>query len=479
MVAWRWLVGLLAVASAGVESVDAGSAVKKGKGKAGKAKATPAPTQQPPTLVDGTKHYTLPVTAKNFGGILAAKQRKPLALLFYGDQKSEGSRQPPAQVTEYFTDVFEPLAKELHGFAKLGAVDCGLHPSLCKSENVDPTAQSTEESASSPSPPAPYKIKIYLPDFRFIYEKATDMKSLKKELMKFIPKAKLSQPKTEQEVKNFLNHNPTVPKVLLFTEKAKVSPLYNTLANEFSDRMDFAFLSVPEAAGPTAEIAKKFGFLTPKKKLPQLLMKQGNADLVARGAQIFDKQFSYGDLHEWLNVRAETFVRGGGFSDKEQPTQEELARLKPWLFARVPEMTKASHKEICFSKKFGFCATYLKDGEITEEDLTLIETLSKEFHPSSKPAYHWAWLNLKEEPNFATDFKVTGEGNGFVIIKRNGRFAAMDVARPVNHDSIVAHLEKIANGEGHFTPFAGRKLPQFAARSLAAKSAAGEKKDEL
>merc|ERR1719433_1581343 len=113
-------------------------------------------------------------------------------------------------------------------------------------------------------------------------------------------------------------------------------------------------------------------------------------------------------LKDWANLHSESGMGdkvAGGKGGKE----EDIEEAKPWLVQEVPELTAKSQADICF-KGEGLCVIYLKDGETTDAEISMLTGLSKKFTSqlSDRGAkMKWMWMNLAVETAFKSLFDPT------------------------------------------------------------------------
>lgn len=65
------------------------------------------------------------------------------------------------------------------------------------------------------------------------------------------------------------------------------------------------------------------------KSFPTLiLLKAGQKGTGLAKPEVYSGKVAFDELHGWLNVHAETFVKGGGFTEESLSLVDETA--KPW-----------------------------------------------------------------------------------------------------------------------------------------------------
>lgn len=132
------------------------------------------------------------------------------------------------------------------------------------------------------------------------------------------------------------------------------------------------------------------------------MIKKGDVSFTAKGTQVYKGVMNFTALHEWINIHSETFVKGGGFLTDVESGRLSDADIRPWLSDKFPQMVKASHQDVCFRKQ-GLCAIYLTNAaELDQPTRAMLEKISNEYGPHTFPAFHWSWMQIDKEPNFAS-----------------------------------------------------------------------------
>eukprot|EP01053_Blabericola_migrator_P002448 Blabericola_migrator_1__2447@NODE_168_length_12126_cov_91_620864_g146_i0_p4_GENE_NODE_168_length_12126_cov_91_620864_g146_i0NODE_168_length_12126_cov_91_620864_g146_i0_p4_ORF_typecomplete_len442_score85_48Thioredoxin_6/PF13848_6/0_069Thioredoxin_6/PF13848_6/1_4e09Thioredoxin/PF00085_20/0_0002Thioredoxin/PF00085_20/0_036Thioredoxin/PF00085_20/7_6e02HyaE/PF07449_11/5e05HyaE/PF07449_11/4_5e03HyaE/PF07449_11/8_6e03_NODE_168_length_12126_cov_91_620864_g146_i069478272 len=412
------------------------------------------------TLVSPLKHDISIVTTKNFElSISKMRDRTPAVVLYY--QKSPETK-------DFIETFWDPVAKDLKGMVKIGAADCDENHSLCTQQLPAEVSIGTER---------PYAIKVYppMPMPPHMYQGREEVTRMVNAFTRLIPDAKITNITDDASIKAFLGDYPALPKVLLFTDKPKPSRLFHALSNTFNDRMMFGFVS----GTLDSDLAKRFRV----KKFPALLLKKGDLSPTLKGTSVYKGDLKFRDIHEWLNVHSETFVKGGGFLTEQEPSPQNITDLRPWLTQRIPELTKGSHNDVCFKKPRGLCVTYLKFGELTDDDIEMLERVQEKFKHNTKPELHFSWMNLDIESNYVKLFKLDMEDPShrtpsLVMFNPHSRlrFSKLPPGQEATEAAIIAHIEKVVSGDGRFVVIKGNKVPAFAVRSRTKKN---ENKDEL
>jgi hypothetical protein len=124
-----------------------------------------------------------------------------------------------------------------------------------------------------------------------------------------------------------LGENPSVPKVLLFTDKKGVPMIYKGLSVAFEKKLTFGIVRNSDDI-----LVGKYSI----KKFPSLIVvKTGE-----KKPFVYSGKYDFSDLFEFLNIYSEVFVPGGGSSLDSSAT-------KQWMTETFPEFQFKSSKDIC------------------------------------------------------------------------------------------------------------------------------------
>lgn len=132
---------------------------------------------------------------------------------------------------------------------------------------------------------------------------------------------------TSGNAETFIKESPSVPKVLLFTDKKGIPLIYKALSVSFEKKLFFGIVRSDEE-----NLAKKYGVKT----LPQIVVVKANENK----PKLFKGEMKFQPIHEFLNIYSEAFVPGGGSSSDSTAT-------KSWLTEVVPELNRFSANDIC------------------------------------------------------------------------------------------------------------------------------------
>lgn len=115
---------------------------------------------------------------------------------------------------------------------------------------------------------------------------------------------------TNANIHTFTAENPSVPKVLLFTDKKGVPMLYKGLSVAFEKKLNFGIVRDSDSI-----LVGKYGVKT----FPTILvLKTGER----KPFQYTGKEFNFKEIFTFLNIYSEVFVPGGGSSLDSSATKQ-------------------------------------------------------------------------------------------------------------------------------------------------------------
>jgi hypothetical protein len=400
--------------------------------------------------INPMKHSVTPITRPDFDAVVSKFRDRQVSVIYYYKAADSESVK--------FFEPFNTVATDLRGMFKFGAVNCDEEAKLCKDEGV----------ALSDTFPV---IKVYpmvplSPEFvpGTDYEKLTDEKGgFKKTIYKLLSSEHASKIASET-VEQFLAPEDHLPVVILMSTKKSVPPLYKAISTQFSKEMHFGFLP-----SPSSDILKKFKVKS-ESALPKIVLQQAG-----KSPLVYDGELTYTAIHDWINVRRETFARGGGFDhtarEGASPSGSAKPPSRPWLTEDVPEMFSKSHKDICFKHDEGLCLIYLVNGEIDESSLSMLKDLKSAVADESI-RFRFSWMNIATETGFKDMIQPESLPNVVVFNPHKRLRYAGPIEDTVDRSSIRSLIDSIIGGNGRFKMVPGKVLPDFVERKR-------EEKDEL
>ncbi|KAH8581795.1 PDI like thioredoxin domain containing [Cryptosporidium sp. chipmunk genotype I] len=414
-------------------------------------------------ILDPLQHDIQILTAPNFESLLSKYRKSGATSVFFynGDDKASVN-----ELLGWYNDA----ARELKGMAKVAAINCKEFKQFCsKIGSIG-------------------KIVIYpvlpIPKFEFNGEKT--LRGLKSQLLRFIPRDNVSLigvPNQESpkviKIEDFLTKHISVPKVLVFSEKEIPPTIIHSLANEFNKKLLFGFIPNCKKNDVSIGITKKFQISS----FPTIMVYK----TASKPHEFYRGEIKFLPLFEFLNVYAETFVMGGGFSDSES----QDSGSKPWLLQRIPELTGPSYNDVCGKYK-NLCFIYLKKGEISLEELSMLEELQDLFTPNIAGrgiSFKWMWMDASIEDEFMKLFNDDGNKitlPSAVVLGTNKRLKFAVLPRNIegdlqsaNKETIKDFLDKVIGGDARFTNIKGQRLPKFVDRTQKTNKKSEKSRDEL
>ncbi len=401
--------------------------------------------------INPMKHSVAPVTRSDFDAVISKFRDRQVSVVFYYKPSDEAS-------AKYF-EPFNTVAEELRGMFKFCAVNCDDQAKLCKDEGV--SSSSDEFPVIKVYPMVPLSPEV-MP--REDYDKIGDEKGgFKKGLFKLLSSEHAEKLTSEAFDQFMAAKDDNLPVVALLTSKKALPPLFKVLSTQFSKEMHFGYLP-----SPSSDILKKFKIKS-ESALPKIVLQQAGKKPI-----LYDGELTYAAIHEWINVRRETFARGGGFDHSQKSTEggpTPKAPARPWLSEDVPEMFGKSHKDICFKHDEGLCVVYLVEGEIGADALTMLKDM-KEAVAEESIKFRFSWMNVDAEPAFKEMFKPDSLPNVVVFNPHKRLRYAGPLEDGVDKTSIRGLISTIVDGNGRFKMVPDKVLPAFADRKK-------NEKDEL
>ncbi|RKP34767.1 thioredoxin-like protein, partial [Dimargaris cristalligena] len=267
---------------------------------------------------------------------------------------------------------YDKAAKELYGLAKVGAVDCDedANRPLCAQYKVEgfPTIKAFPWKARIDKKNPKKKTKTPQD-----YNQARTAKALYDFAMAQVPTLTVTvkdKPPSSGNVMSkggqlmlsdlagFLEHRPGTPKVLLFTQKDEVAPLYRGLAMAYHDRLMLGWVS-----SKNTDVQKQFGIT----KFPTLLvLPDGQID----NTVVYDGKISLDNLKAFLKPYASKSGKSKRSDDEaskkeKSPENDEASPAEspmeegspvPEFDPQVPELRNQEDLEkYCLQRTNGIC----------------------------------------------------------------------------------------------------------------------------
>merc|ERR550532_706703 len=290
-----------------------------------------------------------------------------------------------------------------------------------------------------------------------------ESKALSAKLGRFIPDYTVKL--TKESADAFLTTDPTKPKAVLFSSKKTAPMIWKALSSEtvFKRTVKFGFVAEEDK-----DLVQKFKVKT----FPTIILQRGAK---AEIKETYKGEMKFLALKDWVNLHSESGM-GDKVSGAGSQKEESIEEAKPWLVQEVPELTAKSQADICF-KGEGLCVIYLKDGEVSDTEVTMLTGLSKKFTSqlSDRGAkMKWMWMNLAVETNYKELFQPEELPSAVVFNPHKRlRFTKLDSENDGDvkgdEQGITKLLDKVLGGDARFRMVPGQKLPDWAKRDASGK----------
>jgi len=166
---------------------------------------------QSASIYDTKKSYVTQLTNFNFDNqVSKIRQNTNQVSIVHFYKESDGK-------SKDFVPAFDEWTNEYRGVFKIGSVDCDEFDKLCEKQGV------TEFPTIKIYPPNPIPV--------FNFEGDLETSKIQKAAAKYLHSNIIEI--TNANLKTFLAENPSVPKVLLFTDKKGIPMIYKGLSVAF------------------------------------------------------------------------------------------------------------------------------------------------------------------------------------------------------------------------------------------------------
>ncbi|KAF9898289.1 protein disulfide isomerase (PDI) protein [Lobosporangium transversale] len=311
---------------------------------------------------------------------------------------------------------YKAAAQNLHGIAKLAAVDCDNEKNrpVCAQYDIKgfPTIKVFKANRFA-------KKGVKYPQD---YMGERSAKAIVDHLVKMLPddiKLVSSNPSSEKitNIDEFAAKE-NEARALLFTKKLTSSNMYKGLATEMLDRM-----IVAEMRAPNDEVLKKYKI----DSLPALVVfPKGHQEPVA-----YTGELKRDPIFEFLNQYAEPAKKSNSSKNNSQSSKSEPSAPAPSppVVEFDPNINQiqdqAQLKEECLSKPRGSCLIaflivepeFPESVQMHEENLELLRTVKKTAHDTGKPL-HVMWMDAldKRVVDFKDKFQVSSDIPGLLLL---------------------------------------------------------------
>lgn len=313
------------------------------------------------------------------------------------------------------------------GILKFGGIDCSAFPQICDQQKI----QKFPSAVIYPPMPIP----------SVNWEGELQAKKIAATAGNYV--SNLVQEVTDDNMEGFFATNPSMPKVILFTDKAKGVPLlWKGLSVAFEEKM-----ALGVTRSDQADVTNKFAV----KKFPYIVLTKAGE----RKPNVYTGGLKYQDIFEWINIFSEQFVYGGGSS-------ADGAGVAPWLNEAVPEMFSKSAKDVCLGAEQVLCVILFTDAKPGQDTIDVLKDVRRVYDAKGDRAIHFKfmWLNADSHTEWASKF--SHDGNPKVYVFNPGRRKRyLQHEGPITYDGLFNTLEKIVGGDGRFQMVRGNEVPEF------------------
>ncbi len=236
----------------------------------------------------------------------------------------------------------------------------------------------------------------------------------------------------DDKIQGFLRTEPTLPKVLYFTDKPRKSLLIKALSSSFNHKLSFGQINKTET-----EILDLFDV----EEFPKLI-------LIKNGVKkpfVFKGEFKFKDLFEFLNVFSEQFV-----PKSTGATEED----KPWLFQAIPEMHGKSSKDVCLGQAKTLCIITFSPEPLSKDKIDDLKKLKKEFdNKRSRLNFKFVWMNSSLHKEWVDKLEIEDPTKLNVRILRTGRRTKfIKMASEFSVSNVENMIEKVLGGDARSIP---------------------------
>ncbi|KAF9434308.1 protein disulfide isomerase (PDI) protein [Entomortierella beljakovae] len=345
---------------------------------------------------------------------------------------------------------YKAAAKNLHGIAKMGAIDCDNDKNrpICAQYDIKgfPTIKAFQPNRSG-------KKGVKYPKD---YQGERTAKAIVDYLVKMLPndiKLVSSNPTSERvtNIDEFVADD-SEPRALLFTKKSVSSNMYKGLATDLKDKM-----VVAEMRTPSDEVMKKFNIDVPS----LLVFPKGSQDPIS-----FSGELKHDPILEFLSEYTESNGGSGNTSSRKNSqssgskTSEEADSNTIPIIEFDPTIEQINDQALltkeCLSKPRGSCVIsflvvepeFPESVQAHNENLELLRKVKKAAYDDSVPL-HVVWMDAldKRVVDFMNQFKISSDIPGLLLINPSRKAFAPFMGQ-FDVQGIREWLHSTANGAG-------------------------------
>ena len=243
----------------------------------------------------------------------------------------------------------------------------------------------------------------------------------------------------DENYQTFLGEKPSMPKVLLFTEKSGIPTLFKALSNAFENKMLFG-IARPEDSSMISKFKIKI--------YPKIVVYKTSDSKTFE----FAGEMKYRHIFDWLNVFSETFVSGG---------TEEVMSSKPWASQVLPQLGRESADDICYKHEGYLCGIVFLEEAPDEGVLGTMKALSERYAAKKERGadVKFMWISVRSDRGYFASFDGVSVGQ-IVFLKYGKRSRFVAHTGKMTVDAIGETIDKITVGEAKFVNIKGG-LPEL------------------
>jgi len=312
---------------------------------------------------------------------------------------------------------WEKAATNLKGILPLGKVDCTAHQGLCAQYQVQgyPTIKLFSEKGQ--------KIQDY--------QQARQAGAIVRYLTDLLPD-NVIRVKDMTSLSNFLEKNPEIPHVLLFSSKSEVSPMMKSSSVLFKGRIAFALVKQD-----VKEIVEKYNV----ESFPKLLViKADEAEPTS-----YEGPINPEELRIFL-----TGIAGDTVAQDPIPPPPRARPPKAAVDVSLVEINKENIDEVCQ----GLCILGFVDVETADDKKTvksehkqLLSEILTRFKPDGK--FKFGWVDRGTEQELVSKFSLPAEEPSLLVY--NGKRQRFVKAESFEFKVAFTTIEHVLTGDAHYT----------------------------
>ena len=324
-----------------------------------------------------------------------------------------------------FSLDFVKKSFNLKGIFSLGQVNCTTHANFCK-KNFSNELPGLMVYPPLPIPPKFFELSQVNRSIGFA------VRHLSHSVVEI----------NDESYIGFLQSEKAMPKIMLFTDKPKGTPLLaKGLSNSFQGKMKFGLVRKE-----STEVVEHFGV----SKYPTILIhKQGS-----KKPEVYKGEIKFQPLFDFLNIHSEQFVPKSSSNSNEEE--------KTWVYEILPELHAKSIDDICVGLTKTLCVILFAEEKPEKSMITAIKALKNRYEVGRDDAlkFKFMWLNKTQHKEWSQQFKIDSSLQIQAAVLNPGRRKRFVLVEgEFSESSVSKMLERILGGDARFTRLRG--VPVF------------------